>query len=106
MLGRLQAMMWENAGLLRDGLRLQSAIDELRGLERQLPRVVDRQTLELKNLHAIAELIVKPALAREESRGAHYRNDFPSRDDQHFQKHSVMKSQDTVRFEELGVVAN
>jgi L-aspartate oxidase len=54
----------------------------------------------LRNLHAIGELIIRCALAREESRGAHYRNDFPIRDDARFQKHSVLsKSQYTVRFE-------
>ena len=38
-----------------------------------------RRALEARNLHVVAELIVAAALGREESRGAHYRNDFPLR---------------------------
>jgi len=43
---------------------------------------------ELKNLHALGILIARSALAREESRGSHYRSDFPYRDDEKFQSHS------------------
>jgi L-aspartate oxidase len=39
-----------------------------------------RRALEARNLHVVASLIVASALGREESRGAHYRNDFPERD--------------------------
>jgi L-aspartate oxidase len=52
----------------------------------------------LRNLQAIGELIVRSALAREESRGAHYRNDFSKRDDAHFQKHSVLKQSVPITF--------
>jgi succinate dehydrogenase/fumarate reductase flavoprotein subunit len=43
---------------------------------------------ELKNLHALGILITRSALAREESRGSHYRSDFPYRDDDKFPSHS------------------
>jgi succinate dehydrogenase / fumarate reductase flavoprotein subunit len=45
--------------------------------------------LELRSLLDIAGAIVEGALAREESRGAHYRLDFPQRDDQHWLKHTL-----------------
>jgi L-aspartate oxidase len=56
-----------------------------------------RADFELRNLHTLASLIVRSALAREESRGSHYRSDFPYRDDDIFQKHSrIQRSMDVV----------
>jgi L-aspartate oxidase len=54
-----------------------------------MPRGLFRRALEARNLHAVAGLIVASARRREESRGAHYRNDFPLRDG--VAKHSVMQ---------------
>jgi succinate dehydrogenase/fumarate reductase flavoprotein subunit len=53
---------------------------------------------ELKNLHALGSLIARSAQAREESRGSHYRSDFPYRDDDNFQKHSVISKDREVTF--------
>lgn len=85
----LQRRMWQDAGLLRDTAGLTTMRQELEKL--RLSPVADRASLELANLHAVAGLIVLSALAREESRGAHYRNDFPNRDDLRFQKHSLVR---------------
>jgi L-aspartate oxidase len=99
LLRQLQQVMWQNAGLLRDAAGLRAARSELKQICAQLPAGADRLSLELRNLHAIGELIVQSALAREESRGAHYRNDFPHRADARFQKHSVLsKDEATVHF--------
>ena len=89
LLKQLQQQMWRDAGLLRDAAGL-SAMQQALVRLRVAP-VAERSSLELANLHAVAELIVLSALAREESRGAHYRNDFPKRDDAHFAKHSVVR---------------
>ena len=92
--------MWQNAGLLRDvqGLSLmKQALDDMRaGI------APHRGSIELANLHTVAGLIVDSALAREESRGAHYRNDFPHRDDLHFSQHSVVR-RGRVVFEPMAV---
>ncbi|MFZ0661987.1 MAG: L-aspartate oxidase [Acidobacteriaceae bacterium] len=93
---RLQQRMWKDAGLLRDAEGLSAMRQELERL--RVAPSADRASLELANLHAVAELIVLSAIAREESRGAHYRNDFPKRDDAHFAKHSVMLGRE-VNFE-------
>jgi L-aspartate oxidase len=88
LLKELQKKMWQNAGLLRDTAGLSAMRQDLDRL--RVAAAADRASLEFANLHAVAELIVLSALAREESRGAHYRIDFPKRDDAQFSKHSVV----------------
>ncbi len=86
----LRNLMWKDAGLLRDAAGLQRAQRGLDALAVTMPRGMFRRALEARNLHTVAGMIVASALAREESRGAHYRNDFPQRDA--VGRHSVMKS--------------
>ncbi len=95
----LQKTMWEEAGLLREAEGLQAAQRRLAAIA--IPDAIHRQALELRNLHAVAELMVASALARQESRGAHYRNDFPQRDDAHFGRHSVIAKGRDVAFRQL-----
>jgi L-aspartate oxidase len=97
----LQAAMWRDAGLLRDaeGLaRASKALEDLRPL--LAPEGSSRDAVEAsaRNLHTTAELIVRSAQAREESRGAHYRNDFPVRNDETYDVHSVIRG-DALRWE-------
>ena len=47
------------------------------------------EALALGNMLEFSELIVDGGLAREESRGAHFRNDFPTRDDENWLKHTT-----------------
>jgi L-aspartate oxidase len=75
----LRGLMWKHAGLLRDEAGLREAQRGLDALAVTMPRGLFRRALEARNLHAVAELIVASALGRKESRGAHYRNDFPLR---------------------------
>ncbi len=86
----LRNLMWKDAGLLRDAAGLQRAQRDLDALAVTMPRGMFRRALEARNLHTVAGMIVASALAREESRGAHYRNDFPERDA--VGRHSVMKA--------------
>jgi L-aspartate oxidase len=88
-IAELRALMWKHAGLLRHGAGLREAQRGLDALAVSMPRGTFRRALEARNLHAVAGLIVTSALGREESRGAHYRNDFPLRDA--VAKHSVMQ---------------
>jgi succinate dehydrogenase/fumarate reductase flavoprotein subunit len=64
------------------------------------PHFEDRAELELTNLVTVAELMIISAMAREESRGAHYRSDFPCRNDKKFARHSVVFQSDHVEFVE------
>jgi L-aspartate oxidase len=89
----LQQSMWQNAGLLRDAPGLKKGQDDLHCLSTEIPSQSTRAILELRNLQTIGELIIQSALAREESRGAHFRNDFPARNDQKFGSHSMIQKE-------------
>jgi L-aspartate oxidase len=88
-IAELRELMWRYAGLLRDANGLRQAQHRLEALARSMPRGLFRRAVEARNLHTVAELIVASALGREESRGAHYRNDFPLHDAE--ARHSVMQ---------------
>jgi L-aspartate oxidase len=101
----LQAAMWNYAGLLREQFTLlegfasqQDCADGLKKLVRQGKG--SRGLSEALALSRVAHAILHAALARTESRGAHFRNDFPQRDDEQFRKHSVFGQGGKVRFEE------
>jgi L-aspartate oxidase len=85
----LRELMWKYAGLLRDADGLRQAERGLDALGKAMPKGLTRRAVEARNLHVVAGLIVASALGREESRGAHFRNDFPLRDEA--AKHSVMQ---------------
>jgi L-aspartate oxidase len=78
-IAELRELMWKDAGLLRDRVGLERARRRLDALAVTLPRGMFRRAVEARNLHLIAGLMVASALGREESRGAHFRNDFPQR---------------------------
>jgi L-aspartate oxidase len=85
----LRELMWKFAGLLRDADGLRQAKRGLDALGAAMPKGLTRRAVEARNLLVVAELIVASALGREESRGAHFRNDFPLRGE--VAKHSVMQ---------------
>ena len=88
-IAELRGLMWKHAGLLRNGNGLHEAQRGLDALALSMPRGLFRRALEARNLHLVAEMIVCSALGREESRGAHYRNDFPLHSA--MARHSVME---------------
>lgn len=91
----LQHVMWSHAGLLRedDGLRHgERAIAVCENdLDEMARRGRSRRLAEARALTRVARAILLAAVARTESRGAHFRNDHPKRDDAHFQKHSALR---------------
>ncbi|MFC4777233.1 L-aspartate oxidase [Paenibacillus sp. GCM10023252] len=88
---KLQKIMVRYAGLRRDAKGLAKGLEELK---RQLPiyqsELTKREEYEFANLLTCAMLTTEAALQREESRGAHYREDFPERDDLLWRKHTVL----------------
>jgi len=100
----LQASMWAYAGLLRQESTLQQGLAAQAACETALALFVQegktsRRLAEAQALNRVAHAILHSALARTESRGAHFRNDYPKRDDERFRKHSVLKSDGRVIFE-------
>ncbi len=79
------------AGVVRDGEGMQQGLAMLSSFANRLPHPDSRANCEARNLHQAATLILRSALARLESRGAHYRTDCPTHDDVRFRKHSVVK---------------
>ena len=89
----LRAVMWRNVGLTRKAHDLKVAIDQIRFWQRYvMDKAFDNpQGWELQNMLTVCLLIAQSALARKESRGVHFRSDFPDTDDQNFKKHSEIK---------------
>ncbi|MFO8143420.1 MAG: L-aspartate oxidase, partial [Dehalococcoidales bacterium] len=76
-LSALQELLWDRAGIIRDRESLNEALDILATWEKCLPEPTDRPSYELNNLALTGRLVAEAALRREESRGAHFRSDFP-----------------------------
>jgi L-aspartate oxidase len=98
-LTQIRELMWKSVGIMRNGKDLTHALERLRAFDLPAPQEPSRNEAELRNILALAQLITRSALAREESRGSHYRSDFPYRNDDDFQKHSVLACGKEVRFE-------
>ncbi|MBI3089828.1 MAG: FAD-binding protein [Candidatus Tectomicrobia bacterium] len=94
---RLRQLMWKNVGIVRSAESLQAALNEIHSLGAEtLPRLRAttrqqlRQLCELTNLLDVATLVTTAALSRTESRGAHFRTDFPQRDDANWLCHVAL----------------
>jgi L-aspartate oxidase len=93
----VQTAMWRDVGVVRDGKRLKNVIAELESLREKISARTSRKTWETANIVDTGLLIARSALAREESRGAHYRTDFPEHRE-NFLKHSIIR-QNKITFE-------
>jgi L-aspartate oxidase len=94
----VQDLMWRDVGIVRNKTGLKAAIEQLNRLGDRVAQPQTRRAHEAQNILTVALLIARAALAREESRGAHYRIDFPAHNDVKFLKHSIIKG-DSIRFE-------
>ena len=88
----IRETLWENVSIERDGEGLQSTLAVLQDISESLGDVVtcsdtkDVSTIETVNMLDVALMITQSAIARTESRGAHYRADFPTQDDATWQR--------------------
>lgn len=89
----LQNVMWDTVGILRDEKGLKKATGILADWENSYAPRCSVEDLETANMLTVGAAIAEAALAREESRGAHFRSDHPYRDDENGQKHSLLSKE-------------
>jgi len=85
-------LMWQQAGLVRSEASLAPAVARLTAWREAVARArdrtpSDRELRRVASLATVGLLVARAALRREESRGGHFREDFPRRDDIHWLKH-------------------
>lgn len=96
----MKALMTSQVGIFRKESALLAAKEKIRELKKRFLRIGVKQIdlafnnefiqyWELEGMLLVAEAIVEGALARKESRGSHFRVDFPSRDDEHWLRHTL-----------------
>ncbi len=113
----LQKTMMEHCSVFRNQEGLSQALADIRTLEERYQKITIQnhgthynsdlmEAFELESLLGLAEAIVASALARQESRGAHSREDYPERDDQNWLKHTLVQKSDegpTISFKPVTV---
>jgi L-aspartate oxidase len=86
-------LMWRSCGLLRSGSGLQEAVSQLETWRAAIIMAAaarsDDEFSRVRSIVTVGLMIARASLRREESRGAHFRSDFPNRDDIKWQKHIV-----------------
>ena len=104
-------ILWENSGILRDEEGLINAMKSLERIRTKNVREVKAETpkeilemMEVENALWVGEMITRSALKRQESRGAHFREDFPKMDDQNWKGNIFLKKSEggmTLEFRPL-----
>lgn len=91
----IQQLMWDYVGIVRSNHRLERAqrrirliLDEVKDFYKRTK--VTEELIELRNLASVADLIIRSALERKESRGLHFTTDYPTTDDIHCMKDTVI----------------
>ena len=87
-LSALQSLLWDKVGIIRNKEGLTEAANILAAWQKSLAAPTERSSYELNNLSLTGRLMAEAALIREESRGAHFRSDFPQSSPE-WQRHIV-----------------
>ncbi|MBL7662889.1 L-aspartate oxidase [bacterium] len=97
----LRRLMWNLVGIVRSNRRLKLALRRILEIKNETKDYywkyrVEPDLIELRNLVNVAELVVRSALIRKESRGLHYNLDYPQTDDQNWKKDTLICKTDLV----------
>ena len=93
----MRKLMWTSAGIIRSSEGLQQAQARLKEIQDEFEAAEysqyspTRDLIEFRNIQIVSSLIVRSALLRKESRGAHFTSDFPERDDINYKNDTVLQ---------------
>ncbi len=97
----IKKIMWDKVGIIRKREGMKKALKRLDKIEKIVNNIsrkgINKEIVELRNQITVAKLITKSALARKESRGSHFVEDYPKKDDKNWRKHSIINKKG-VRF--------
>lgn len=112
----IQALAWEKVGVLRSGELLNNALRDINAMKEESSQIAIRikerqynkewiESFQVQNLLTLLEAICRSALAREDSRGAHYRKDFPKIDNEKWLRNVIIKNvQGKMKTENVPIV--
>ncbi len=91
----VRRLMWDYVGIVRTERRLRLAVARMAAIRREVMDLyarypVNADILELRNISLVGELVIRCALDRRESRGLHYMEDYPDRDDENCLRDTVI----------------